>query len=180
MTFFENFFDLKIFFRWIRRATLLDIVGFILFLGSNEEFHNFDFFKFSKKKMGTKKTFYRIFFQLQKFFRWIRRATLLGQLQETCTIDCLENQFFRLLLQPQIHQKWLVESFSCMKTYRAPPKIPSQFLRNFNFLKREKTTIFTCHNNCDKFNRLNTFEMGRKIFFALSQTYFFGKIWLPD
>ena len=51
----------------------------------------------------------------------------MGQLQETCTIDCLENQFFKLLLQPQIHQKWLVEPFSCMKKYRAPQK----FLLNF-------------------------------------------------
>ena len=95
----------------------------------------------------------------------------MAQLQETCTIDCLENQFFKLLLQPQIHQKWLVKSFSCM----APQKIPSQFLRNFNFLKREKATIFTCHNNCDEFNRLNTFEMGRKIFLRFPRLAFLEK-----
>ena len=60
----------------------------------------------------------------------------------------------------------------------APPP-HSQFLGRFNFLKKEKTIIFKCHQDCDELNGFKTLEMARKNFFTFPDLVF-RKIMLPD
>ena len=77
----EEFFWRQNFFRSFPRAHLFENLRFDIFYRFCSRFSIFNFFKFSKKKMGTQMNFFGNFFDFKKFFRSIPRAHLFENLR---------------------------------------------------------------------------------------------------